>query len=234
GAVDPGLQPPDRLVDLAQALRLHLHDREVHLLDEIVNALLLGVLHGRGLDGEGVAQGAQLVLDLPAPVLEHGLQHLEPLVIGRLAALGLGRLALGHRYPPISGHEMRQPSFSMRNVCVLPRRTRRRASPSPLALAISLSKSSTLSTSCPFTLTMRSPRWRPASSAASPASTLATTTPSVPRGSPSRCATLRGRSRRVLRSCPRRACAASSRVSSSGKVPRVSETVLGAPSRTTW
>src|SRR6185503_1092425 len=48
GAVDPGLQPPDRLVDLAQGLRRHLHDREVHLLDEIVHALLLGVLHGRG------------------------------------------------------------------------------------------------------------------------------------------------------------------------------------------
>ena len=75
---------------------------------------------------------------------------------------------------------------------------------------------------------------QPGSSAASPASTPATTTPRVPRGSWS-CSAMPGvRSRSVMPICPPRASTDSSRSPSSGKVPSVSDIVLCVPLRRTW
>ena len=55
------LQPLHGLVDLGQGLGLHLHEGEVDLLHEVVDALLLGVLHVGRFGGQGLAQRAQLV-----------------------------------------------------------------------------------------------------------------------------------------------------------------------------
>jgi hypothetical protein len=74
-------QPPDRLVDLGEGARLHLHQREVDLLDEVRHHLLFGVLDLARLRGKGLADAAQLLLDLAAPVLQHRLEDLVTLAV---------------------------------------------------------------------------------------------------------------------------------------------------------
>src|SRR5882762_6641308 len=89
GAVAVGsfLQPPEGLVDLLQRLGLHFHQGEVHAEHEVFHALLLGVLHLRGLGGQYLPEQAQLVLDLRLAVAQHAAEHFVslPIADGHLA-----------------------------------------------------------------------------------------------------------------------------------------------------
>src|SRR5258706_4537074 len=217
------LQAEDRLVDLGQRLRLHLHEGEIDLLDEIVDDLLLGVPDFARFHAQGLPERPQLLLDLQPPLLEHSLEDPVTLVIhdrrllpshGIPPSLVRLRPAEAHAHFANFSTTIRKPSLAC---------TRSRAAPSRRARSISRSKSWTPETAIPFTLTIRSPRWRPASSAGSPASTSHTRAPFVPRGSSSLSARALVRSRSVIPSLPFCPLAVSSSLVASGKVPRVTE-----------
>src|SRR4030095_93859 len=82
GPVGTLVEADHGLVDLGQRLRFHLHERQLDVLDEVVHALLLGVLDLGHLRGQRLPQRTQLGLDLVPPGLEHGLQDAIPLTVG--------------------------------------------------------------------------------------------------------------------------------------------------------
>ena len=95
---------------LAQGLRLHLHEGEVHLLDEVGDALLLGVLHlvpGAGsvsADATAACPGSRRGAP---PACCFRTSYRSRSVIGFVAQL------MG---PPPCGHRAHQSSFRTRNV----------------------------------------------------------------------------------------------------------------------
>src|SRR5260221_1447012 len=165
--IGPVLQAEVRLVDLGKRLRLHLHDREIDLLYEIVDALLLGVPDLTRFHGQGLPERSQLLLDLQPPLLEHALQDPVTLLVHHRLLPSHGIPPSLVRLRPLEAHAhfanfsttILKPSFD---------HTRSRAAPSRRARPISPSKSWTPETPPPFTLTITSPPWRPASSAGLP------------------------------------------------------------------
>src|SRR5512143_2712322 len=77
------LQALEREVDLLERLRLHLHQGQVDLLHEVVDALLLGIAHLGGAGRDVVAQRAQLFVDVAPAVLEDSLEQQVTLALVR-------------------------------------------------------------------------------------------------------------------------------------------------------